>query len=126
MNTFSKLGRWLKDWRHVTIAVQAILLLTIGVVLASECLAADKISKIRPITSTESAGRALNIRAEDYFDVVGTLNLIESNRVVIGNTELGLAGGTRTSGVSLYDQVGARLNKKGEVTSIEVISDIPN
>lgn len=102
------------------------LIMIIGVVPGSECLAADKISKIRPITSTESAGRPANIRAEDYFDVVGNLNLIESSRVVIGNTELQLAGGARTSGVSLYDQVGARLNKKGEVTSIEVISDIPN
>ena len=34
MNTMSKLLSWLKDWRNLTIFVQAILLLTVGVILA--------------------------------------------------------------------------------------------
>ena len=103
-----------------------ILILVIGLWPGSGCLAADKISKIRSITSAESAAGPIKVRAEDYFDIVGTLNLIESSRVVIGNTDLRLAGGANTSGVSQYDQVGAQLNKKGEVTAIELISDLPH
>ena len=45
---------------------------------------------------------------------------------MIGNTELWLAGRVDTSSVSKYDQVGAQLNKKGEVTAIELISDLPH
>ena len=103
-----------------------VLILVFGMVPGAGCLAADKISKIRSITSAESAGRPANVQTEDYFDIVGTLNLIDSGRVVIGNTDLELAGGARTSGIRLYDEVGAQLNRKGEVTKIVVISDIPN
>jgi hypothetical protein len=103
-----------------------ILILVTGLWTGSACLAADKILKIRSIPTAESAASPVNVRAEDNFDIVGTLNLIESSRVVIGNTELGLSGGVSTSGVSRYDQVGAQLNKKGEVTAIELISDLPN
>jgi hypothetical protein len=103
-----------------------ILILAIGLWPGFGCLAAEKKSKIRSITPAESAASPVNVRAEDYFDIVGTLNLIESGRVVIGNTELRLAGRASTSGVSQYDQVGAQLNKKGEVTAIELISDLPH
>jgi len=103
-----------------------VLIVVIGLYPGSGCLAAERVSKIRSITSSESAGSPVNVRAEDYFDIVGTLNLIESGRVIIGNTELQLAGGANTSGVKQYNQVGAHLNKKGEVTAIELISDIPN
>ena len=103
-----------------------VLLLVIGLWPGSGCLAADGLLKIRSIPSAESAASPLNVRAEDYFDIVGTLNLIESSRAVIGNTELRLASGADTSGVSKYDQVGGKLNKKGEVTAIELISDLPH
>jgi hypothetical protein len=103
-----------------------ILILAIGLWPGSGCLAADKISKIRSITPAESAASPIKFRAEDYFDIVGTLNRIEGSRVVIGNTELNLTGRANTSGVSQYDQVGAKLNKKGEVTAIELISDLPH
>lgn len=103
-----------------------ILILVIGLWTGSSCLAAERMSKIRSITSAESAASPLNVKAEDYFDIIGTLNLIEGSRVVIGNTDLQLAGGASTSGISQYDQVGAQLNKKGEVTAIELISDLPH
>jgi len=103
-----------------------VVIMILGMVPGTGCWAADQISKIRSITAAESAGRPASVRADDYFDIVGTLNLIESGRVVIGNSELQLAGGARTSGVSLYNEVGAHLNQKGEVTKIVVISDIPN
>lgn len=103
-----------------------VLLLVIGLWSGSGCLAADGLLKIRSIPSAESAASPVNVRAEDYFDIVGTLNLIEGGRVVIGNTELRLAGRADTSGVSKYDQVGAQLNQKGEVTAIQMISDLPH
>lgn len=103
-----------------------VLILVIGLWPGSGCLAADGFLKIRSITAAESAVRPVNVRPEDNFDIVGTLNRIESNRVVIGNSKLRLASGASTSGVSQYDQVGAQLNQKGEVTAIELISDIPH
>ena len=103
-----------------------VLILVIGLWPGSGCLAADGFLKIRSITAAESAVRPVNVRPEDNFDIVGTLNRIESNRVVIGNSKLRLASGADSSGVSKYDQVGAKLNKKGEVTAIELISDIPH
>lgn len=103
-----------------------VFILVIGLWPGSGCFAADGLLRVRSITSAESAVRPVNVRPEDNFDIVGTLNRIESNRVVIGNSKLRLAGGASTSGVSKYDQVGAQLNQKGEVTAIELISDIPH
>jgi len=101
-------------------------ILVVGFCPVSGCLAADAVSTIRPITPAESAASCVDVRAEDYFDIIGTLNLIEGSRVVIGNNSLQLSGGANPSGISLYDQVGARLNQKGEVSAIVVISDVPN
>ena len=103
-----------------------VFILVIGLWPGSGCLAAEGLLKIRSISPAESAASPVNVRAEDYFDIVGTLNLMESRRVVIGNSELQLASGADISGVSKYDQVGAQLNKKGEVTAIVLISDIPH
>ena len=103
-----------------------VLILILGLSAGPGCLAADKVNKIRSVTPPLLQQLPSDVRAEDYFDIVGTLNLIENGRVVIGNSELRIAGGAKTSGLSLYDEVGAQLNRKGEVTEIVVISDIPN
>jgi hypothetical protein len=100
--------------------------LIVGFCPVSMCLSADTISEIQSITPAESAARVVDIRAKDYFDIIGTLNLIDGRRIVIGNTTLQLSGGANTSGVSLYDKVGARLNEKGEVSEIKIISDFPH
>jgi len=102
-------------------------ILVIGLYQAPDCLAADKVLKIRSITPLiEMSTLPEDTKAEDYFDIVGTLNLIEGNQVIIGNTTLELSGGVNTSDASLNDQVGVLLNKKGEVKAIAVVSDVPN
>jgi hypothetical protein len=112
-----------------TILPVLILAAAAGFWLPSEAGAADKGSSIRTITpvgeGTNYSSR-VNMRAEEYFDVVGTLNLIESDRVVIGDRELTLAGGAKTHQVELDNLVGAKLNSDGEAVVIDLISDEPN
>ena len=103
-----------------------VLILAIGFYPASGCIAEDGVSKIKSINSSKQRYHPVNIRAEDYFDIVGTLHLLEGSRVVIGNSELQLAIGARVSGVKLYDQVGALLKKNGKVKAIILVSDAPH
>jgi hypothetical protein len=67
-----------------------------------------------------------SIQAGDYFDVIGTLNLLESDRVIIGDSELPLAPGAKIRGVRQYNTVGAKLNKTGEAVVVDLIFDEPN
>jgi hypothetical protein len=100
-----------------------------GFWLPAEAGAADTGQSIRTITPVgEGANYSsrVNMRAEDYFDVVGILNLIESDRVVIGDRELTLTGSAKTYRVELYNEVGAKLNSDGEAVVIDLISDEPN
>ena len=103
-----------------------VLLLVIGLYPGAGCLAADQVSKIRSIPYSQLRERPANVRAVDHFNIVGTLNLIDSGRVIIGDTEINLARGVDTSGVSQYDEVGAHLNQQGEVVAIELVSDTPH
>lgn len=101
----------------------------IGFWLPPEAGAADtgmSIRTITPVGEGANYSRRVNVRVEDYFDVVGILNLIESDRVIIGDRELTLAGGAKTYRVELYNIVGAKLNSAGEAVVIDLISDEPN
>lgn len=100
------------------------------VITASTGLAAEpgKTSgKIRTITPMREVSiHRSNLNAQDYFDVVGVLNLIDGNRVTIGDRELTIAPGVRTSRINQYNLVGANLNKAGEIVVFELVSDDPN
>jgi hypothetical protein len=100
------------------------------VITTSTGLAADPdriSSKIRTITPMgEASFHPSNLNAQDYFDVVGVLNLIDGNRVTIGDRDLTLAPGVRTSRINQYNLVGANLNKAGEIIVFELVSDEPN
>jgi len=82
---------------------------------------------IRQITPMrEMANHQVDVRAHDYFDVVGRLNLIERDRMIIGDRELKIAPGVNTSRSRQWNLVGAKLNQAGEVVMFETISDQPN
>jgi hypothetical protein len=101
-----------------------------GLFLVPACLAGQNgkaIPAIRAITPvTELDASRTNIRAENYFDVVGRLNLINSNQVVIGNRKLTVSPGVSLSGIGKFNLVGANLDKHGNVVELEKISDEPN
>ena len=101
-----------------------------GLFMVPACLAGQTgkaIPAIRTITPvTESNASHTNIRAENAFDVVGRLNLIKSNQVVIGNRKLTVKPGLSFSGVGRYNLVGATLDEHGNVVALEKISDEPN
>jgi hypothetical protein len=83
--------------------------------------------EIRTITPMrERSIHRSNLNAQDYFDVVGVLNQIDGNRVTIGDRELTIAPGVRTSRANQYNLVGANLNKAGEIVVFELVSDDPN
>ena len=82
---------------------------------------------IRSITSmadTESA--QIGVSSREYFDLVGILNQVDGNQIVIGNTEVTLASGVGTSGLALYNVVGAKLDTSGKVVKLALISNEPN
>jgi hypothetical protein len=108
-----------------TIAGALVLVLILGWCLSSSAIAADQnVSRIRSITPMEEMSfNSLNVRAEDYFDVVGTLNLIDGGQIVVGDTKLQLAGRAKMSGVKKYDEVGVLLNKAGKVVKCVKITD---
>lgn len=92
--------------------------------MVSGCLAADNGMSIRRITPIiELNAPAADIRAEDYFDVVGTLNLIESDRLIIGDRALSLSSTVKASGIKKWDHVGAKLNSAGEVVALVKLTD---
>lgn len=82
---------------------------------------------IRSITSmADTENPRIEVSSREYFDLVGILNLVDGNRIIIGNTEVTLATGVGTSGLDLYNFVGAKLNTSGEVAILELISNEPN
>jgi hypothetical protein len=84
-------------------------------------------SAIHTITPmTEISTYNPNVNAADYFDVVGILNSIDGNKVIIGDRQLTLAPGVSTYGLSQYNLVGANLDSAGSVVALELISDKPN
>jgi hypothetical protein len=85
---------------------------------------APAIRTITPVTELDISHA--NIRAEDNFDVVGRLNLVESSQVVIGNRKLTVRPGLNMSGIGKYNLVGATLDKHGVVVALQKISDEPN
>jgi hypothetical protein len=90
-------------------------------------LAADAGHAIRQITPMrEMVNHQLDVRAVNHFDIVGTLNLIESDRMTIGDRELKIAPGVDTSRARQWNLVGAKLNQAGEILVLETISDEPN
>ena len=101
-----------------------------GIWLASSCLAEETGSAawaIQDITPmTEMSTLNTDIRAEDYFDIVGTLNLIEGNRVIVDDRELKIASGVSTSLVRQWNLVGIKLNTAGDVLVFEKLSDEPH
>jgi hypothetical protein len=112
-----------------TILVVFLWVAAAGFWLAPGTIAAESGGGIRKITSmgeTKSYQQQAHFRAEAYFDVIGILNLIESDRVVIGDRELSLAPGVKNSRARQYDLVGAKLNNTGAAVVIDVISNEPN
>lgn len=98
-----------------------------GFWLTSGVFDAEAGNAIRRITPMrEMANYQVDVRAHDYFDVVGRLNLIENDRMIIGDRELNIAPGVNTSRARQWNLVGAKLNKAGEVMAFETISDEPN
>jgi hypothetical protein len=101
-----------------------------GLFMVPVCLAGQTgkaIPAIRTITPvTELDASRTNIRAENAFDVVGRLNLIKSNQVVIGNRKLTVKPGLNLSGIGKYNLVGANLDQDGNVVALKKISDEPN
>lgn len=82
---------------------------------------------IRDITPmTEIGAHRVNMNAEDYFDIVGILNVLENDRIVVGNDELRPASGLNTAHVALSNIVGVKLNRSGKVVRIETIHDDPH
>jgi hypothetical protein len=54
------------------------------------------------------------------------LNVLENDRIVVGNSELKPASGLKTSHMELSNIVGVKVNKSGEVVKIETIYNDPH
>jgi hypothetical protein len=107
------------------IAVFIWFLMTASIGLAGESGKSNSV--IRNITPlSEMGSHRSNANAADYFDLVGRLNGVEGNQVTIGDRQLTLAPGVGTHGMSQYNLVGAKLNGRGEVVALELISNEPN
>lgn len=114
----------------------------IGILIAGGCmatsgLASDKgyrmkkngtanvaIRQIRHVR--ESSVPDTNIRPQDVFDVVGTLNAMDGNRITVADRKLTLAPNVSASGITKWAEVGVKLNTAGEVVVIEIVSDEPH
>ena len=82
---------------------------------------------IRPIRHVrETSVPDANIRTQDVFDLVGTLNAIDGNQITIANRQLTLAPTVSASGIAKWAEVGVKLNPAGEVAVIEIVSDEPH
>lgn len=101
-----------------------------GILGASDCLAAEvgkTAGTIRKITPMRSIGtHRANDQAEGDFDIIGILNQLESDRIVVGNNEMKPVSGLRTGDVKLSNMVGVKLNSSGKVVKIEVIYNDPH
>ncbi|MGB9499059.1 MAG: hypothetical protein ACKVE4_04775 [Dissulfuribacterales bacterium] len=81
-------------------------------------------NKIQPPPEFD-AGRIIKSgNAEDFFDVVGEVNLIEDERIVVGDLEFKIAPGVHMSGIKRWSHVGLRFNKAGEVTACEKLKNV--
>ena len=107
----------------VSAMVGALAMAFIGLA-ADSAIAGNGIRKMTPMT--EISRHQSNLSAWEYFDVVGLLNTIDGNQVIIGDRELNLASGVSTAGLNLWNLVGANLNDAGEVIALELVSDDPN
>ena len=119
INRYSKFRRFL-----VAGAVMAILM---GASIALAGQSGKSTSIIRNITPLrEISDHRTNLNAVDYFDIVGRLNGVEGKQVTIGDRQLTLAPGVGTYRMRQYNLVGAKLNGRGEVVALELVSDEPN
>ena len=119
-----------------TVAGCLIGILIAGGWLATAGLAADKGIRmkktgtanmaIRQIKPLEYGAPDANIRPQNVFDVVGTLNAIDGDRITIANRQLTLAPTASASGIAKWAEVGVKLNAAGEVAVIEIVSDEPH
>ena len=99
--------------------------------LASTCPADEHGAKMGKVTISQITPAGLNvspsnIRAEDIFDVVGTLNATDGNQITIGDQQLILASNVSASGIPKWSEVGVSLNDAGEVAVLEIISSEPH
>ena len=115
----NRMGKWIV----VTASLMAGLL-TASTSLAGDAGGAQGLRSITPIRERGSHQR--NVNPADYFEIIGILNSIDGNQVLIGDRQLTLAPGVGTYGMSQYNTVGANLNNAGQVTALELISDEPN
>lgn len=119
-------------WKKIKMIAQCLIgMMIVGAWLASTCPAAEHTAKtakvtIRQFTPAELNVSPSNIRAEDVFDVVGTLNAIDGNQITIGDKRLTLASNVSASGIPKWSEVGVTLNKAGEVTVLEIVSNQPH
>lgn len=86
--------------------------------------ASVSISKIRPVGEGTATQR--HVLAQDVFDVVGSLNSIDGNRVIVGDRAYTIASGVNASGIEKWYEVGLNLNDSGEVVALEIISTEPH
>jgi hypothetical protein len=117
--------------KALTQIVQGTVIVAIAILLTAPASTAGEVGSPVPTINTITPPTQLdtartNIRANDYFDVVGRLNLIKSNLVVIGNRKLTVKPGLGLSGVRRYNLVGANLDEKGNVVALKKITDAPN
>jgi hypothetical protein len=108
----------------VSMAIIGILTLPGSAAAKSGNAGTAAIHDITPMT--EIGAHRVNIDAEDYFDIVGILNVLENDRIVVGNDELKPASGLNTAHVALSNTVGVKINRSGEVVKIETIYDDPH
>jgi hypothetical protein len=113
------MGKWI-----VVTAALMTSLLTASTSLADDGDRTHGIRSITPIGERGSYQR--NVNAADYFDIIGILNSVDGNQVIIGDRQLTLAPGVSTRGMSQYNTVGANVNNAGQVTALELISNEPN
>ena len=117
----------IKKGAHILIG-----LMIVSLWLTSACLAADKTRNgkdhkaIRYIQPYELSAASTDVRAQHVFDVVGSLNAIDGNLIIIGNRQLTLTSTVSASGIALWTEVGAKLNQTGEVVALEIVSNEPH
>ncbi len=119
-----------------TVAPWLVGMMIAGACLASVCVAADNgidtgdnappIATIRPLQPFGSSTAVANVRSQNAFDLVGNLNAIDGNEITIGDRQLTLDSGVSVSGIARWTEVGVNLNKDGDVSAIEVVSDEPH
>jgi len=85
-----------------------------------------ELKKIQPVPNVKAVDRIKSGRVEDFFDVVGTVTMIDDRRIRLGDREFNIADGVDLRGIKRGDRLGVRLKKKQEVVEFERLKDVPH